>query len=164
MQACVVVLCLIASQLPEPERAIVLKLTDEDTWSNPKKRKVLHDSLRAAEPLGIKRLAPTLTRHIDYEANGKASTRESRYPAYAVVRGIGISAVPDLLGQIKTLAAEDRGALAKRQLLVECILEIYEKGGFGKELGIKRLELELAACSEKEKKPMQEALKLAAKK
>lgn len=156
-----------AGPTEEAQTQVLTKLQDEETWTNPKNKKVLLDSLESANKLGSAQLAPILLKHVDYSPLKPSeitdmTTKGMQYPAYRALKAIGISAVQPILDEMKLIRLDDKpkgNARLRLALLATCLFEIYAEGGSGRDLAIKRMELEAQTTLEKDRKALLEAIK-----
>lgn len=90
----------------------------------------------------------------------RALTTRQRFPVFAALEGIGMPAVPAILKELKTVAPKDArtGGKQARDLLVECLIAIFDQAGYGKELARTRIELEMKKATGREKGLLQKAL------
>lgn len=142
--------------------ALVKRLSDEHLWLQPKREEELMACLKAARAFPDPRMTPILLKHL---ASGPSApgagvdpfrmTLEDRVPVLGALASIGPSAIPEVVETLrKTESAKEVDLLA---LLVWAI---YDGGGFGKELAVERLELELRNTKlPKERENLQKAIK-----
>lgn len=146
-----------ADRYEEQQRAqnpILLKmLQNEAMWHNPANGKYLLAAIRNVEALQITSAAPILVEHIDYNAEilgpGRGMLPASQnFPAARALRNLGPAAVPAILNGMKSL---DPDVPIEHQrpvssLIVDMIF-IYQKGGYGKKMAMRRVELEAERSS-----------------
>jgi hypothetical protein len=113
--------------------------------------------LDAAAQLPLPELAPVLIKHIGFLPSFRGLDRlENMFPAYGALVRIGTPAIGPALARLKKVEPDSREAI----LLVQLVVEVYSQGGFGEQLAIQRLELELSKTKEKrERSNLEEALK-----
>ena len=158
-------------QLATLEKQAVKELVKEEIWSTSAQKGVLMEQLTAAALVRSPAIAPMLAKNITYAPSLRVSpipTLSRMYPAYAALRNIGVPAVRSIIDELKALDADKKvtfdlsgrlsDPLLMRNLLVECLIEIYEQGGFGKELASQRIESEIKKASGAEKQRLTKLL------
>lgn len=103
-------------------------------------------------------VTPILVKNIAYSPFEGQKVRditiESQYPAYNTLCQIGIRTVGPLVNLLKTGNLDDK----TQDLIIRCLVNIYEQGGFGKEMTKYRLQLEMGDSKDKEKELLEKAL------
>jgi hypothetical protein len=164
-------------------RMFLLKEMQKDsTWQpndSEEERRLLR-LLGAVGDLRISELAPTLARKITYEHRLRG-TISRFYPAHRALRRLGLEAIDPILSELKTFDVPAKALIIgklgeaktkeqqlvedarleaglKRGLLVDCLIEIYDRGGFGSEIARRRVELEAAKATGKQKERLTDSL------
>ncbi|MBI5360948.1 MAG: hypothetical protein HZA48_10250 [Planctomycetes bacterium] len=131
---------------------------DEDE----KKANKLIANLDIIANLKIEGIENTLVEKINYspfhETEHGFMQREQEFPVYATLCKMNLGAIDPLVKFIKLNSYKDKQVPVV--LSVRCVVKIYDKGGFGKEMAKKRLELELEKATEPEKVNIKKALEL----
>lgn len=144
---------------------IVAKLCDPSTWKNAiylkdkTKTETLLKYLELVSLLRCEDVEELLIRHITYspfegQQEKKIIPLERKYPAYGALCRIGITAVHPLIKTVKSGKTKE----TTRNLAILCLHNIYEQGGYGKQMTRQRLVLEIEKASDAEKKLLQKAL------
>lgn len=161
---------------------VTSKLKDDAIWLDPKKEEVLIEFLDRAAVLRPVELAPVLAQNVNFEREfffGQVP-RDLKFPAYNALKAIGTQAVIPILRELRSFDAEDYAVKTpedgikkvneilhlkhrawkqhKQTMLVHCLIEIYDQGGFGKALARQRIELETEKVTGKEKERLLKAL------
>lgn len=148
--------------------AVIRRLEEEAVWIDPKKALGRLRDVESARRLKLERAVPSLIKHIDFAPHSEnllpVPTVAVKYPVLSALAGIGPVAVPDLVHLLGSLEIPEKGADLdhnglKRSLAVHALVLIYEKGGFGKALAKRRLELEAARAKGKTRTLIEQALK-----
>ena len=180
------------NQYKKETKDIAAKLSDEATWADAKivwngtiyvrnepKIETLLKYLELASILRCENIEEILARHISYSPyEGQLEKRlistEEKYPVYATLYRMGIKSINPLVKLLRTTDPNkpyDNSA----NLATLCLANIYEQGGYGKEMSNQtynyepagqgknmakqRLLLELGKASGKEKEYLERAIK-----
>ena len=154
------------AEYKKQEKVLLAKLQNEEIWNDSKQSAELERLLQIAGVIKPAELAPVLVKHIDYfHSQGirrfiKPGPIELIYPSYGILVRLGLPSVQPLLNELKRDSGERAKQLLsqKRNLIVHCIIEIYDEGGYGRELARRRIELELKHASKMEQEALLEAL------
>jgi len=139
------------------KKYLIQELGKAELWADRAQNGVLTKHLVVAEWLRTDSLAPVLAKNIAYRAElpliGPIRRRDQAFPAYAALRNIGLLAVKSIIVELKALdpnrKRSDKKAehfsdpLLIRNLLVYCLVEIYDQGGHGRDLARQRIDLEI---------------------
>jgi len=161
--------------MTESEKKLILKLQIEALWEDNTKRIELLGVLKDAESFRTREVAKVLVKRIYYESRLRAGDMpaDKRWPVYGTLKAIGMAAVHPLVEDLKTISIRGKTIVEvvieqqtnntmRRGNIVQCLVDIYDQGGYGKEFARLRIEKELAKCSATERQNLQDALKDAA--
>ncbi len=151
-------------ELAAQEEHLLLQLSKESLWTDPKLKAQLVESIDAAGKLWSARLIPLLAEHIAYEAIDENERPwrliplEKMYPCFAALQRVGIPAVPRLIELLKNTNPDRESERQSNYLAILALRNIYREGGFGQKMAKQRLEFELTRAAAEEKKRLQKAL------
>ena len=140
---------------------------DAKLWEKAAKKRDLIDSLEASKLLPSVDLASNLVTRIDfrrYPLDGfdpqKRLSLEETYPVYDALKCMGVCVVPALLRQLGKIDPENRidEEDVQHNLLVNCLVAIYEQGGSGIVIARERLNLEIGPVAGTERDRLKVAL------
>jgi hypothetical protein len=142
------------------ERIVLQALKQDQIWRNPMHRADLLAFLDEAKLLRSSSFAAILVKRIDYDAyplqpSPPRLSVEQQYPAFGLLAEIGMPATSAILEEMKGAKIEQR----RMNFLVLAMVRIYERGGFGKELARKRIELEAERGKGEERERLIQVLK-----
>jgi hypothetical protein len=146
-------------QIPKYRETILKILKDDKLWTDSNRQEELGKILTTANLLADSRLAPVLIRRIGYSPKEQRFRRrppEIAHPVYGILLRIGTPSIGPAVEELKRIAPEKEEV----KLLLPLIVEIYDKGGFGNDLAIQRLELELSKTKDaRARRNLENALK-----
>jgi len=160
------------------ETLVVKQLKDPALWKAAAQESRLLANIEFLKAIRSVKAIPLLVGRIDYspydppEGIDRRIPPEQRYPVFFALVEIGAPVVPELIDTVKKLPPPDYTELnipfegghkkigilhnpfvgEKRRTVLRCLIAIYNRGGFGKAISKKRLELELAATKDKKDK------------
>ena len=154
-------------EMEAQEKFLLTKFENEKIWEDETQKKKLLGLLAAARSVRSAKFAPILVKHVEFrrypvgvECN-RLVPREEAYPVYEVLQNLGVNAIPAIFSRLKELDPENR--IDEQDfpfwLLIDSVFEIYERGGFGKDLTRRRIELEADKSDDTNKKKLLKSLK-----
>jgi hypothetical protein len=149
----------LAKEAASQRARLCAKLADEKLWSEPENEKELLACLKAArvfpDPKLVAMLAPRIA-YSPYTVMEPLKPIEDLAPVYGVLLNIGLPALPAAVERLKHVDPDSDDA----RLLTRLLVKVYDQAGFGKDIAIQRLELELSRTKAgKERANLQGALK-----
>ena len=155
----------INQQLAELRTALLDALKEDSLWESDDRRDELILRLEQARLMRAPEASSILVTRIAYKPYGEKGDAllplGLRFPAYAAIVDIGIPAVPALLEKLLVVDPDDRindGQQASN-LVIHCLVAIFEVGGNGAAMTRRRLELEAAQKVGTEKDRLLRALR-----
>jgi hypothetical protein len=167
----------------QTEHYLLTTLKSRSLWDDPSQEAKLLQHLKFARAVKAESLNPILVEHINYIPPSLQNRPllpqdlSDFFPAKAALMDIGVSAVPHLLDLLKKtnpaefdvavdirdrerfLASLKGGGLTSRsRLAVVCLIGIYDKGGEGRQLAKRRIELEIAQARGIERQALEKLL------
>jgi hypothetical protein len=141
------------------EKVLIGEFQKDELWRSQNDKKKLLELLKEARTLRSPRLAPILTKHIEYDSQEGVElpprmTFQDRFPVCGFLCDLGILGVPSVMERLRTVDGK-----RESNLLLMVLVETYDQGGFGKQLARKRIELEAERCKGKERERLNRALK-----
>jgi len=143
---------------------LATKLKQEKLWTDFELKEALETYLEQAKTNPSKEVVAVLVKHIEYDiysypaTRSRLTAREKRFPVIGTLTHIGLPCVPSLIELLKVTDPEDENDSARRQYFaVDCLCDIYDKGGYGKEVAFERLKLAIARSDGREKKLLESA-------
>jgi hypothetical protein len=151
----------------DKEADLVAKFKQPKLWTDPAQQQTLNGYLDEVRKTPTNTLLNGLLEHIDYDIYSYPGVRQKmiapakQFPVVGILDAKGASAVPLLIDFLKKTDPDDKKGNGERRqgLAIIALQNIYEEGGFGRELARERLKLEIAKSKDKEKDFLQKALK-----
>ncbi|MBY0526605.1 MAG: hypothetical protein K2R98_24630 [Gemmataceae bacterium] len=150
-------------ELRKREQIVLTRLKEDATWNDANKVELVR-MLQFVKDSRSGSFAPVLVKHLDYSpytSLDRTMPARIRYPAYGALEAIGLPAVQVLLDELKTVDPEEPKGRGRRlhNLIVYCLADIYNAGGYGRILAKQRIDLEIENTPEKDRALLKEAAK-----
>lgn len=146
-------------ELAEHRKKLLKTLAEDKMWTDPERKDALTRALQAASAFADSRFVRPLIRRTAYSPwKGRVGEMpiEMEYPVYGILLRIGTPSIGAAVEELKKAGSDKE----ETRLLLPLIVDIYAKGGFGKDLAIQRLELELSKTKDAlERQNLENALK-----
>ena len=132
---------------------ILSRLQAKSLWVDSSKAEGLRSLLQEVRVLRDESFAPVLAGHIAYspwagKEHGAVPLAEM-FPVVEALKSVGIASVPPLLKQLVQTDPDDTlgGGRQAHSLIIRCLIDVYDRGGYGTHIARKRLELEMERSS-----------------